>query len=97
MHFMDQKFHKNDNSGISYNTYKICRSSVTEGPTLESCFANCYDFSFRYWQQNYVCERSPKSAEKNTLSLVAQWYNKELVCFLLTFSTFQNVHTILPD
>jgi CRISPR/Cas system CMR-associated protein Cmr3 (group 5 of RAMP superfamily) len=30
------------------------------------------------------------------ISLDAQWYYKELVCFLLT-STFQNVRTILPD
>ena len=73
------------------------RSSVTEGPTSESCFTNSYDLTFHYWQQNYVCENSAKSAERNTISLDAQWYYKELVCFLLTSSTFQNVHTILPD
>ena len=85
------------NSGISYNKYKIYRSSVTEGPTSESCFTNCYDLSFHYCQANYGCENSTKSAERNTMSLVVQWYYKELVCFLLTSSTFQNVHTILPD
>jgi hypothetical protein len=85
------------NSGISYNKYKICRSSVTEGPTSESCCTNCYDLSFHYCQANYDCENSTKSAERNTMSLDVQWYYKELVCFLLTSFTFQNVYTIFPD